>query len=171
MRSIKTIVRNSVLLFKLTGSFQLKKETMRKGRIYLPPFKVKVSNNFIAIVLSYIDMSEPHLLVFKKIWLSPDIFSSKELIGINKRNPYFETIIEILNVYLRAFKLTFGHYQVREIGYMFSIKNQNDEALAEVLKWYGFRVDMKRTLRKFRPTTTWRDKEILTFFMYVKKLV
>lgn len=171
MKSIKTVLKNSLLLFKLTGKFQFKKETLRKGRSYLPPFEVKINGEHIAIVVAYIELSEPNVLMIKKIWLNSHIFSSKELIGANNRNPYFETIINILDMYMKAFKLTFTYYKINEICYTFYIRNETDEALAEVLRWYGFKVDMGRTINNFVPRTTWREPERLSFYVYSKKLV
>ena len=171
MKSIHTILRNSKLLFKLTGKFQFKKETLRKGRIYLPPFEVRVNKEYIAIVLAYVDRGDSETLMFKEIWLNSKIFSSSELIDLKNRNPYFETIIGVLDMYMKAFNLTFNYYKIKQISYMFYIKNEKDEMLAEVLRWYGFKMDMPRTLSNFVPKTTWREREMLSFYIYTKKLI
>ena len=171
MAQLVTAIRNNMLLGKLTGQFTpLKHVISARDRQFLPPFVIKVDKKLIGIVLSHVKHEEPNTLWIKKIWINPRVFAGMEPIGINGRHPYFDTIVQMLQLFLQTFHPTIKEFDIKSVCYK-AHRTEEDQSVLQSLMWFGFNADVEKTLQNHIPRTSWREMEELRSHIYTKNLV
>jgi len=171
MAHLSTAIKNNMLLGKLTGHFAPFKHVFcNRDRRFLPPFIIKIDNKYIGIVLSYVKHDERNVLWIRKIWINPKVFVNSTPTGVNGRHPYFDTIAQVLQLFMQTLTPTFKEFHINTLCYK-SYRTEEDKAILHPLKWFGFNDDVEKTLRNYVPTTSWREREELPYHIYTKALL